>query len=532
MWGLGKTLAWEAGQLKPRLVDLDPEDAGGFGGLVEELLHPDREGEVAYRGGSRRVLRLARGGGGTESPGRGVEGEKARPDGSPAPFRADGTYLVTGGLGGIGMEVAGWLAAGGARNIVLNGRREPGAETLAAVEGMRARGVDVRVELADVADGGAVAAMLERVEAGMPPLAGVFHSVGVLSDASVMNQDWERFERVLWPKVMGAWHLHRATAERELELFVLFTSVAGVLGNAGQANYAAANAFLDQLARHRRAAGLAGQSIAWGAWSGVGEAAEQRDRIGERLAAVGVGWMTAQQGLGALDRVLRAGAATSVAVLMDWRLYGERVKEAPPLLEELVAAPAGGGPEPGLELLDRLRGVREPEREGVLLEFVQRELQGVLQTPTLPAAGMGFFDLGMDSLMAVELRNRLNRGLGGVAVLSSTVVFDHGSPAALARHLAEQLGVLAGPEMRRAALRGRAVGADEGIAIVGLACRFPGGGGVEGFWRLLESGGDGVREGRENPPPGAYGGAGGGEPSIRWGGFVEGVELFDAEFFG
>ena len=532
LWGMGKTLAWEAGQLKPRLVDLDPEDPGGFGGLVEELLHPDREGEVAYRGGSRRVLRLARGGGGTESPGRAAEGEKARPDGSSAPFRADGTYLVTGGLGGIGMEVAGWLAAGGARNIVLNGRREPGVEALAAVEELRARGVDVRVELADVADGAAVAAMLERVERGMPPLAGVFHSVGVLADASVMNQDWERFERVLWPKVMGAWHLHRATAERELELFVLFTSVAGVLGNAGQANYAAANAFLDQLARHRRGAGLAGQSIAWGAWSGVGEADEQRDRIGERLAAVGVGWMTAQQGLGALDRVLRGGAPTSVAVLMDWRLYGERVKDAPPLLEELVAAPAGGGPEPGLELLDRLRGVREPEREGVLLEFVQRELQGVLQTPTLPAAGMGFFDLGMDSLMAVELRNRLNRGLGGVAVLSSTVVFDHGSPAALARHLAEQLGVLAGPEMRRAALRGRAAGADEGIAIVGLACRFPGGGGVDGFWRLLESGGDGVREGRKNPPPGAYGGAGGGEPSIRWGGFVEGVELFDAEFFG
>ena len=531
LWGMGKTLAWEAGQLKPRLVDLDPEDAGGFGGLVEELLHPDREREVAYRGGSRRVLRLARGGEGTESPAREVAGEKGSPDGSPAPFREDGTYLVTGGLGGIGMEVARWLAAGGARNVVLNGRREPGPEALAALEGMRARGVAVRVELADVTDGGAVAAMLERVERELPPLAGVFHSVGVLSDASVMNQDWARFERVLWPKVMGAWHLHRATAERELELFVLFTSVAGVLGNAGQANYTAANAFLDQLARHRRALGLAGQSIAWGAWSGVGEAEEQRDRIGERLAAVGVGWMTAQQGLGALDRVLRGGAATSVAALVDWRLYGERVKEPPPLLEDLVAAPVDGGPEPGLELLERLRGVRESAREGMLLEFVQRELQAVLQTPTLPAAGVGFFDLGMDSLMAVELRNRLNRGLGGVAALSSTVVFDHGSPAALARHLVQELGVLAGPETIPAAVRRGVAGADEGIAIVGLACRFPGGGGVEGFWRLLESGGDGVREGRENPPAGAYEGAGGEEPSIRWGGFVEGVELFDAEFF-
>ena len=357
----------------------------------------------------------------------------------PGGLREDATYLVTGGLGGIGLEVAGWLADRGARSIVLNGRREPGEEAEAAVEALRGRGVDVRVELADVADGEAVAAMLARVDRELPPLAGVFHSVGVLSDAALTNQDWGRFERVLWPKVLGAWRLHRATEGRDLDLFVLFSSLTGVLGNPGQANHAAANAFLDQLARHRRALGLAGQSIAWGTWSGVGEAEEQRGRIEERLAAAGAGWMTAQQGLAALDRVVRGGVTTSVAALVDWRMYGERVKEAPALLEELVAAVAGG-PAPGSDLLDRLREAGASKREDLLLGFVQAELQAVLQASSLPAPGVGFFDLGMDSLMAVEFRNRLNRGLAGACALSSTAVFNHASPQALAGHLAGVLG--------------------------------------------------------------------------------------------
>ena len=432
LWGLGRTLGLEAGQLKPRLVDLDP-DGGGLGGLVEELLYPDREREVAHRGGERRVLRLARAG----------RAEKAAGEGEL--LRRDGTYLVTGGLGGIGLEVAGWLAERGAGRIVLNGRREPGEAARAAVEALRGRGVDVRVELADVADGEAVSALVERVEREVGPLAGVIHSVGVLSDAALGNQDWERFERVLWPKVLGAWHLHRATAGRELELFVLFSSMAGVLGNPGQANHTAANAFLDQLARRRRAMGLAGQSIAWGAWSGVGEAEEQRGRMGERLAAAGGGWMTPRQGLGVLERVIRGGEATVAAMVADWELYGAGAQEAPPLLEDLVTAPAKvGGREVSAgqagEFLERLRVAREGEREGMVLELVQRELQAVLQAPELPASGVGFFDLGMDSLMTVELHKRLSRVLGGAGSLSKTMVFDHPTPEALARYLTREVG--------------------------------------------------------------------------------------------
>ena len=527
MWGFGRTLWWEARQMGVRLADLDTEGGpGNLGMLVEEVLAPDREREIAYRGGVRHALRLARAGGLDKETGG--EGARAGEDGTS--LRGDGTYLVTGGLGGIGLEVARWLAEQGAGGVVLNGRREPGAEAQGVIEELRGRGVEVRVELADVTDGAAVAAMVERVEGEMGPLAGVFHGAGVLSDGALANQDWERFERVLWPKVKGAWHLHRATAGRELDLFVLFSSVAGMVGNAGQASYAAANAYLDQLARSRREMGLAGQSIAWGAWSSVGKAEERRDLLGERLAAAGAGWMTPRQGLGVLERVIRGGEATSAAMLVDWELYGAGAQEAPPLLEDLVTATAGeGGRAAGQagELLERLHEARAAEREGMLLEFVQAELQAVLQMPALPEPGVGFFDLGMDSMMAVELQNRLNRALG--SALSSTAVFDHPTPEGLARHLSRELGL--GEVERKQPRRGRA-GAEDSVAVVGVACRFPGGPGVESFWKLLASGGDAVQEGRANPPQGTYGPVESGEgPSIRWAGYIDGVDLFDAEFF-
>ena len=149
--------------------------------------------------------------------------------------------------------------------------------------------------------------MLGRIDANLPPLGGVIHSVGVLSDGALANQTWDKFEEVLWPKMLGAWHLHRATEDLDLDMFVLFSSAAGVRGNPGQSNHAAANAFLDQLAAHRRSRGLPGQAIAWGAWSGLGEAEEQRERIGDQLEAGGRGWISPELGLKAFDHLVRQG---------------------------------------------------------------------------------------------------------------------------------------------------------------------------------------------------------------------------------
>ena len=501
-------------------------------------------------------------------------------------LRPDRTFLVTGGMGGIGCAVAGWLADRGARAIVLNGRRAPDPAAEEAIAVLRERGVRMQVELADVTDADAVDAMLVRIDRELPPLGGVIHSVGVLADSALGNQSWEKFEQVLWPKMLGAWHLHRATEHRELDLFLLFSSIVGTMGNAGQANHAAANAFLDQLAAHRRARGLPGQAIAWGAWSGLGEAEEQRERITRQRAAFGGGWFTPQQGLRALDRLVRDDPAAAVVMAMDWPVFAEAVESRPTLLEELLAAPVDAEAEAAGEVEDlptRLRAAPAADREPLLVSFLQREVQAVLRLPSPPAPAVGFFDLGMDSLMAVELRNRLNRAFADAYTAPNTLVFDYPDIGTLARHLAAELGggdatggdatagagangevasvaatgppapapapspaptapprrspapspqaptaspaVAAGPEAR---------GTADGIAIVGMACRFPGAPDLAAFVRQLEAGRDAVTDGRPDADPG-HGGTG--LPAIdnaafRRGAFVTGIDRFDARFFG
>ena len=459
-------------------------------------------------------------------------------------LRDDRSYLVTGGLGGIGCAVAGWLADRGAGAIVLNGRRPPDPEIEEAIETLRGRRATVRVELADVTDAPAVDAMLARIDADLPPLAGVIHSVGVLSDAAIGNQSWESFETVLWPKVLGAWHLHRATADRDLDLFVLFSSVAGVLGNPGQANHAAANAFLDQLAGHRRALGLAGQSIAWGAWSEIGEAEAQRERMTRQSASGGIEWITPQQGLRAFDRLVREDASTGVVLARDWVAFGESLESRPPLLEDLLSNGADDDAEesPAEDLLTRLREAPAATREEVLASFLQGEVRAVLRLPATPAPNVGFFDLGMDSLMAVEMRNRLNRAFAGAYTAANTVVFDYPDIAALAAHLADEIAGTAGAEAPAAtpepapgpAARREGDGDADGIAIVGMACRFPGAPDLQAFRRQLDRGADAVADARPDIGPrrddaddlpkqyAAYGRAG----------FVEGIDRFDARFFG
>ena len=467
-------------------------------------------------------------------------------------LRRDGTYLVTGGLGGIGLALAEWLAERGAGTVVLNGRRAPDAAAVEAIEALRARGLRIEVEIADVTDTAAVDSMLERIDAALPPLAGVIHSVGVLSDAALGNQSWQSFETVLWPKMLGAWHLHRATLERDLDIFCLFSSVAGVLGNPGQANHAAANAFLDQLAAHRRALGLPAQAIAWGAWSGLGEAEEQRERIAGRREASGTGWFTPEQGFLAFERLLRQDATGGVVAAVDWPVFGESLEDRPPLLEELLIVDADeDGTSSSDDLLALLAATPAAERESRLVSFLQGEVQAVLRLPSAPAPTVGFFDLGMDSLMAVELRNRLNRAFSETYVAPNTLVFDYPTITDLAGHLVDALGEAASapdsapipepapaPEPTTAPTAPTAPPAttreDDGIAIVGMACRFPGAPDLQSFWSQLEAGHDAVTNGRQDNGP--WGGIAG-DPATggsAWGqgGFVEEIDRFDARFFG
>ncbi len=448
-------------------------------------------------------------------------------------LRDDRTYLITGGLGGIGCALAGRLADLGAGAIVLNGRRDPDPEAVEAISALRERGVNVQVELADVTDPSAVDAMLERIDATMPPLAGVIHSVGVLSDAAITNQTWDSFRQVVWPKALGAWRLHRATMHKDLDMFVLFSSAAGIMGNPGQTNHAAANTFLDQLAAHRRALGLPGQAIAWGAWSEIGEAAEQRERIEERLDAGGTGWMTPQQGLQAFEKMVRQDGAGSMVAAIDWRRLAETRVDAAPFLDEVLSIADGDSaeaPESQEDLLTQLRASRQADSQSVMVSLLQKELQAVMRLPTAPSPSVGFFDLGMDSLMAVEFRNRLNRAFAGEYVVSNTAVFDHPDITALSLHLSEELGQVETRVEPEAAPVGVSqqpapapvVGEDD-IAIVGMAGRFPRARNLAEYWDMLVAGVDAVTDGR----PG-FDGANGAR--LR-GAFIDDIEWFDSRFF-
>jgi acyl transferase domain-containing protein/surfactin synthase thioesterase subunit/NAD(P)-dependent dehydrogenase (short-subunit alcohol dehydrogenase family)/SAM-dependent methyltransferase/acyl carrier protein len=448
----------------------------------------------------------------------------------------EGVYLITGGLGGLGLEVAGWLVQKGARHLMLNGRRAPGAEVEAKLEQLRQMGAEVAVVLADVARREEVAGLTAQITGSGRRLAGVFHCVGVLRDGALLNQSWERFEAVLAPKVFGAWHLHELTLKRPPELFVLFSSIASLLGNQGQGNYAAANMFLDMLAHHRRDMGLPAISINWGPWSEIGAAARARNRLHIRA---GLGWIAPANGIEALQRILRDGRCQTGVMPIDWRLFGQ--DHTNPFLEMAsrssrrskltkIAQPSG--------IRRRLERIPAEERLGNLKEYLREQLREVLQLRELPAFQVGFRDLGMDSLIAVEVRNRLNKDLQLNPVLSAAALFDYPNIELLANQLIISFGDLAGEtevKDRKVASR-RAVVRNEAVAVVGLSCRLPGGvNDAQAFWNLLRQGGDAISEvpaprwdlkAYYDPDPDAPG-----KMYTRYAGFLDQVDQFDAEFF-
>ncbi|MFF7357291.1 SDR family NAD(P)-dependent oxidoreductase [Streptomyces filipinensis] len=356
-----------------------------------------------------------------------------------APVRPFGTYLITGGLGALGLQTARYLAERGARHLVLVGRAAPGADAEDVLAELRTR-AQVLVVAADVSEPDAVRELLARIDDGLPPLAGIVHAAGVLDDGLLTGLDGDRFRSVAGPKSAAAWHLHQATLERELDFFVLYSSAAAVLGSASQGNYAAASAFLDTLAHHRRSLGLPALSINWGPWSQIGLAA--RPGRGATLAARGIQSISPEQGIAALDRIL-SGGATQVCVLPVDR---DTLRDHPGhgLLRTLLDEPGedtGSGAGARQEVR-RLMLAVEPgrRRRAVLSEHCRAAAAGLLGTdPARIDTSAPLSSMGFDSLLSLELRKSLESSLH--IQLPSTVTWRFPTVDALVPYLADRMEI-------------------------------------------------------------------------------------------
>ncbi len=452
---------------------------------------------------------------------------------------AEGTTLITGGTGGLGRLLARHLVAEhGARELLLvsrQGTEGAGAEQLQRE--LAELGAEVKIVSCDVSDRSQLGELLQSI-AAEHPLCAVIHAAGVLDDGTLGSLTAERVDRVLAPKMDAAWHLHELTSHLDLRAFVLFSSMAGVLGASGQASYAAANSFLDALAVHRRGLGLAGSSIAWGAWSpDIGMTATLARAERERLARTGVDPLSAREGLELLDRALRADEALLVAASFNGLVLRRHAISGslPAPMRGLVALPARRAmAEHTGSLIVQLDGVSGEDRERIATDFICAKTAEVLgHTTSAPVQpGRAFKELGLDSLAAIELRNRLDAACA--LRLPSTVVFDYPTPSMLARHL---LAKLAGRGSAVSHTPPRHTLSEDPIAIVGMACRYPGGvSSPEELWELVISGRDAISQFPDDrgwdlqalydPDPDHRG-----TSYTRAGGFLRDALEFDAGFF-
>ncbi|KAB8330057.1 type I polyketide synthase [Scytonema tolypothrichoides VB-61278] len=431
LWGLGKVVALEHPELWGGMLDLAPNSTNDQAkDILAEISDSLGEDHIAFRNGSRYVARLV---------------PKQQKQSKQVALRSDGTYLITGGLGALGLKVARLLVSLGARQLVLLGRNTEKDSVQSTLRQLEELGAKVIVQKADVSDEADMRNVLETIQATMPPLRGIVHAAGILDDGILQQQSWERFSRVMAPKVRGAWNLHTLTKGLPLDFFVVFSSAASLLGSPGQGNYAAANSFLDALANYRRLQGLPGLSINWGPWAEVGMAASLANRH-QAANAMGLDSIAPELGLQVLKQLLQVSSQIGV-LAVDWSVLRQQLSvshQLPPLLFELFGKIKTQAETDVLsaqqcDIVQQLQAAPASDRLALLTAYIQGEVAKVLKfAPSqLPDPKQNFFDMGMDSLTSVEFKNHLQNDLG--RFFPSTLVFNYPNINALVQYLSQQV---------------------------------------------------------------------------------------------
>lgn len=361
-------------------------------------------------------------------------------------IRDDATYLITGGLGGLGLQAANWMVEQGARHIVLVGRSAASDDAQERIAKWASEGAQVIAAQADVNYSEQIADILGNIRETMPPLRGIIHAAGIVNDGLLVNQNDAQFKQVLAPKVQGAWHLHSLTQDIPLDFFVMFSAGAALLGSSGQGNYAAANAFLDGLAHYRRAQGLTALSINWGAWADVGMAAALGEQQQQRLSSQGIGTIVPSQGVKVLQQLIEQDSIQTAVLPINWAKLGQQFASGivPPFLSEVAqvgTTPSTATSKEAAEptLLKQLEASVASERRELLVGAIREQVERVLGLSPAHSIGLrqGLTEMGMDSLMAVELSNRLKGLLG--QPLPATLAFEHPTINALADYIEQHV---------------------------------------------------------------------------------------------
>jgi malonyl CoA-acyl carrier protein transacylase len=408
LWGMGKVISLEHPELWGGMLDLSPEVVETLETisvtdetkqLLAEIIDSQGEDQIALRNGNRYVARLLR----KQLP------EPTNTLDITSVFRANSTYLITGGLGALGLKVAEWMVEQGAKQLVLAGRSKASAEAQATLKQLEQKGAKILVVQANVSDETDMRRVFETISTSMPPLKGIIHAAGVSSYETIKDMEFSALESVMRPKLVGTWILHQLTQEIKLDFFVSFSSISSVWGSQAQAHYAAANQFLDALAHYRKGLGLNALSVNWGPWAGGGMALEE---FQVWLTRMGVEGLQPEKALAALGYLLELGCVQTTVANINWSVFKEiyQARGKRPLLElvetsqtEQFLQQSAQQIEPQSEILQQLLATASNERHSFLTNYLQHEVAKVLQMTQLPEPEDNLFDLGMNSLLAIEL---------------------------------------------------------------------------------------------------------------------------------